>query len=1467
MLFCELANIFFSLPPHLQHRNNMAFLGRLKKSDLKILCEELNIDVLPEHKIIDMKNLIVNADNYDEELTKAMFETVLSDRLEREREEKERQKEEKEREEREFELRKLELQSQSTARPQPLVSNSSHKLTVELPKFDSKEGDISLYLVLFERQARRANISEENWVSALLNLLPYDITQLIAREDEDNCEDYDHIKGLLLQRFKLSPENFRQKFTQHIRTADKSFKDYVFELRTFFEEWITGLGITTFEELKNLIITDQLKRRTPAEIKEHFVDEWTKFIKPSELAERLDEYESVRSVRKKTYQTGSHGFKKYEPHSPKPTNSWRTKKPAEEPSSRTTPPTPSQAFERRKVPRCYVCSSTSHLRPECPKLKKNCETVASHGIDGSCWNESLLPYTSLGKVNGVQIPILRDTGATIDLVCRKLIKPHMFLKERVWIKTPLFENLACLPLAEVELECNLGHIITKAAVLGDSLDQGRYLLGNKTAELLKQITVDKTLEVHMMNAVETRNQKNLRESKVERVVEEAAPEDNLLLEDEEDILPEVEPEFFGSDLIKVSPNEFKEAQKRSEDLKPLFELARQPSAKENKYVLHNDMLFYQKKDKDGTERRLLVVPEQFREALKKLCHEGTTAHLGVSKTKDALVKNFFWPSCYKDIENFVKTCDPCQRVGKPNDKKKAPLKLVPVISEIFTKINVDACGPLPITPAGNRYLITAICMSSRYPDAIPVPDICSPTVVDALMHVFSRLGFPRELQSDQGTSFVSELTTEFLERFGIKIRHSSVRHPQSNPVERFHRTFKRIIRVLCLESGPDWEKHVPYALFALRTVPHASTGFTPAELVHGRNLRTPMSLLYENLTEQEVEENTVVGYVFDLINRMKRCQELAVEHMEDSQQKRKFWYDRKSVKRVFQEGDQVLVITPSRANKLSVEWMGPGIVEKQLSETNYVIRFPEKDKTHVYHVNMLKPYFQRPESVNLLCLEPAVSPETDDEEDIPYIKLKSSEDEMDQVFQDIEENSRLTAEQKDQLEVLLSTYASIFSNEPGCTDLMQHDIELETERPVCAKPYRMSPRQTEILKTEVSKMLELGVIEVGESDFTSPLILVEVPGKEARPCIDYRRLNKVTRTQFFPLPNLEQRIETVSAARYISLLDLTRGYWQIPLSKRAQRYAAFVTSFGTYRPLRMPFGLKNAPYNFSLMMAEILKGCDDFALPYLDDIAIFSENWEDHLTHLDCVLQKIRQAKLNVKPSKCKFSQSHVKYLGHLVGQGQRTPGEIKVKAIQDFPEPTSKTEIRAFLGLAGYYRKYIPSFSVVSAPLSDQLKGKNRKGKIIWDDKCQKAFLELKERLSRNPILYAPDFSKPFILQCDASNLGIGIVLSQVNDHGEEHPILYLSKKFSIAEQKYGTTEKECAAIIFAVKKLQCYLDNQQTFQIQTDHNPLVWLHQNMGTNPRLLRWSLSLQHLNYQVVHKKGKHHQNADSLSRVP
>lgn len=280
-------------------------------------------------------------------------------------------------------------------------------------------------------------------------------------------------------------------------------------------------------------------------------------------------------------------------------------------------------------------------------------------------------------------------------------------------------------------------------------------------------------------------------------------------------------------------------------------------------------------------------------------------------------------------------------------------------------------------------------------------------------------------------------------------------------------------------------------------------------------------------------------------------------------------------------------------------------------------------------------------------------------------------------------------------------------------------------------------------------------------------------------------------------------------------------------------------------------------------MDQVLRGAEKYALPYLDDVAIFSNSWTEHVKHLRDIFVRLKRAGLTLKATKCHLGQAEVLYLGHRVGQGYRRPAELKVAAITDFPRPEDKTELRAFLGLTGYYRSYIRQYSELASPLTDALR-KAAPTKVKWNAEMENAFCSLKRALSEPPVLRAPNYGQPFIVQCDASNRGMGVVLCQEDENKQEHPVLYASRKLSLREEAYSASEKECACLVWATQKLACYLYGTK-FILVTDHCPLTWLNQMSGKNARLLRWSLSLQQHDFVVRYKKGKKHVNADCLSR--
>ncbi|CAM4672634.1 unnamed protein product [Lepidochelys kempii] len=453
--------------------------------------------------------------------------------------------------------------------------------------------------------------------------------------------------------------------------------------------------------------------------------------------------------------------------------------------------------------------------------------------------------------------------------------------------------------------------------------------------------------------------------------------------------------------------------------------------------------------------------------------------------------------------------------------------------------------------------------------------------------------------------------------------------------------------------------------------------------------------------------------------------------------------------------------------------------------------------------------------------------------------------------------------QRQQIQELCTSYAPTFSATPGLTERAYHSIDTGNAHPIRVQPYRVSPQAKTAIEREIQDMLQMGVIRPSESAWASPVVLVPKPDGEIRFCVDYRKLNAVTRPDNYPMPRTDELLEKLERAQFISTLDLTKGYWQVPLDESAKERSAFITHLGLYEFNVLPFGLRNAPATFQRLVDGLLAGLGEYAVAYLDDVAIFSDSWADHLEHLQKVLERIREAGLTVKAKKCQIGLNRVTYLGHQVGQGTISPLQAKVDAIQKWPVPKSKKQVQSFLGLAGYYRRFVPHYSQIAAPLTDLTK-KKQPNAVQWTGKCQKAFNKLKATLMSDPVLRAPDFDKPFLVTTDASERGVGAVLMQKGPDQEFHPVVFLSKKLSERESNWSVTEKECYAIVYALEKLRPYVWGRR-FHLQTDHAALKWLHTVKETNRKLLRWSLALQDFDFDIQHISGASNKVADALSR--
>ncbi|MGH0163547.1 UNVERIFIED_CONTAM: hypothetical protein FKN15_045983 [Acipenser sinensis] len=395
-------------------------------------------------------------------------------------------------------------------------------------------------------------------------------------------------------------------------------------------------------------------------------------------------------------------------------------------------------------------------------------------------------------------------------------------------------------------------------------------------------------------------------------------------------------------------------------------------------------------------------------------------------------------------------------------------------------------------------------------------------------------------------------------------------------------------------------------------------------------------------------------------------------------------------------------------------------------------------------------------------------------------------------------------------------------------------------------------------------MLELGVVEESSSDWSSPVVMVPKPDGTVRFCIDFRRVNEVSKFDAYPMPRVDELLEKLGKSNYITTLDLTKGYWQVPLAPASKEKTAFVTPEGLYQFTVLPFGLHGAPATFQRLMNKLLRPHQQYAAAYLDDVVIFSVDWECHVKRLEAVLCSLREAGLKANAKKCAFALQEAKYLGFSLGRGLIKPQLNKIEAILACKAPVNKKQVRAFLGLIGYYRRFIENFASRAAPLTELTRA-SAPVTVKWSAEAETAFNDLKSAVCSEPVLVSPDFEKPFILQTDASEVGLGAVLSQVIK-GEEHPVLFLSRKLLPRERNYATVEKECLSVKWAVEALRYYLWGRK-FTLVTDHAPLQWMHRNKDKNARVTRWFLALQPYSFDVKHRKGKEHTNADFLSRFP
>ena len=465
------------------------------------------------------------------------------------------------------------------------------------------------------------------------------------------------------------------------------------------------------------------------------------------------------------------------------------------------------------------------------------------------------------------------------------------------------------------------------------------------------------------------------------------------------------------------------------------------------------------------------------------------------------------------------------------------------------------------------------------------------------------------------------------------------------------------------------------------------------------------------------------------------------------------------------------------------------------------------------------------------------------------------------------DESDLTEEQKLKLYTFIATNRNSFAkdtSELGCAKVQKHTINTGQAAPKCKRPYRVSPQIKQQIEEQVEDMLKHDIIEPSNSIWAAPVVMCKKKDGTYRFAVDYRDLNAVTEPINFPLPRLEDVIDSVGEnnSKIFTVLDLKAGFHQIPLDESTAHKTTFVTHNGSYSFKRLPYGIRNGPIAFQTAMSQVLRNINfKYALVYVDDILIHSSTFDEHLVHLQNVFDRLNDFNLKLQPKKCKFGAKRVEYLGHYFSKNGIEVNPSKVEAVKTYPVPKTRKQLKAFLGLTNYYRRFVKDYAKITAPLNCLLK---KDTEYNWTSVCDEAFNILKEKLISSPILAFANTQKPFFISVDASGSALGFVLGQRDSEGREVVISYGGRALRGTELKWNICERECLALVEAIKHCHPYISHNH-FTVYSDNIALKWLQKIKDQNGRLGRWSLKLQGYDFTIEHKPGVKNQNADALSR--
>ncbi|KAI3660863.1 hypothetical protein MP638_006620 [Amoeboaphelidium occidentale] len=506
-------------------------------------------------------------------------------------------------------------------------------------------------------------------------------------------------------------------------------------------------------------------------------------------------------------------------------------------------------------------------------------------------------------------------------------------------------------------------------------------------------------------------------------------------------------------------------------------------------------------------------------------------------------------------------------------------------------------------------------------------------------------------------------------------------------------------------------------------------------------------------------------------------------------------------------------------------------------------------------------------------LKEFVSDNADEDDDVSLSQQETSEIEYQekklQMIKDrITEIDTLEDNERKKVRELLIRFEDVFEERierlSGLKNYF-YEILLEPDaKPIASKCRKFSPKEKVIIPEELTKMKQAGIVKESESEWVSPVVLVPKPDGSIRFCINFKVLNKVTPKDKYPLPLIDDCVQQLSGKPFVSFFDCASGYWQVKLHPTSTKYTALITPFGTYEFTVLPFGLTNAPAMFSRLMENMFKDFrGHFMAIYLDDLAVFLSSFEENLDHLEQVFKRLREHQVMLKLKKCRFVAQGFRYLGFMITPQGLQPDPRKVEALVKLKMPKNVHQLRSFLGLAGYFRRFIPVFARKAVPLTALLR---KDAEFIWTPECKAAVEYFKNALVTAPVLKQVDEKNALVLSCDASGTALGSVLEQFDEEGVLRPVAYYSRRFLKAECNYISYERECLAVVSSIQHFR-YLLHGRSFTVYTDNSAVTDISRARDPVGRIARWIYILSEYDFDLKHRAGKENHVADALSRLP